>query len=205
MNEEREYTLETEDGRFLLRTTSFKAEKGSVLHSGIFSRELSSSFVAFVIAVAVLFLMGANYGLSLAHYILASVVFVILFPVLRIYVFRRPLLETLYDGDSGILTITLITPFRRKTVRRPAAKLRDVRLGHTRIEPENPDGIAVVEKVALQHGTVIPGFGKAEDFFNIELVFDDESYIILTTGEKTKAEEVLNKLKGILSDASYKD
>ena len=68
MKEAETYRIEIEDGRVALKTASFKAEKGSVLHSGIFNKELASSFVAAVAAAVVLAFFALNYELGIIHY-----------------------------------------------------------------------------------------------------------------------------------------
>jgi hypothetical protein len=45
-NNNKTYQLDIKDNILIFRTTFFKAEKGSVLHSGIYNRELASSLLA---------------------------------------------------------------------------------------------------------------------------------------------------------------
>ncbi|NIN70309.1 MAG: hypothetical protein GTO63_37660, partial [Anaerolineae bacterium] len=40
--------------------------------------------------------------------------------------------------------------------------LEEVRRRQIVIEPENPDGVDFVAKIAIQHGTLIPGFGETK-------------------------------------------
>ncbi len=195
MNETGTYRLEIEDSRVTLRTTSFKAERGSVLHSGIYNREFSSSFVAVTVAAAVLVLFALRGELQLLHYVMAVAVFVVVFPLARVYLFKEPCLETVFDRDTGSVRITLIKPFGSRSIKRSLDSLADIRISHIRMEPENPDGVAFVKKIALQHGTVIPGFGQIEDFYNVELRFDGEGFIILTTRTEPEARAVVDKLR----------
>ncbi len=195
MNESGTYRMEIEDNRVTLRTTSFKAERGSVLHSGIFNREFSSSFVAVAVSAAVLVLFGLRGELQLLHYVMAAAVFIVVFPLARLYLFKEPCLETVFDLDAGSVSITLRKPFGSSSIKRSLDSLDDIRISHIRFEPENPDGVAFVKRIALQHGTVIPGFGQVEDFYNVELRFDGEGFIILTTGTEAEAGAVVDKLR----------
>jgi len=195
MNEAGTYRLEIEDSRVTLKTTSFKAERGSVLHSGIYNREFSSSLVAAAAAAAVLVFFALRFELQLVHYIAAAAVFIIVFPLARGYLFKEPCLETVFDRDAKTVSITLRKPLGSRSIERPLDSLDDIRIRHTRIEPENPDGVAFVKRIALQHGTVIPGFGQAEDFYSVELRFDGEGHVILTTRTESEARAVVDKLR----------
>jgi len=189
------FVLEPLDGAIRLKTTSYRADRGSVLHSGIFSRELASSFVA-AGAAAAFIIVFAIYGvLRLVHYIMAAAVFVIVFPLARIFIFKERYLETVLDTRSGEVRIAVKGGMGKKEMIRPLKDLKDIRISWLRVEPENPDGIAVVEKIALQHGTVIPGFGEVKEFFNVELVFDKESFTILTVESEPEAVSVVERLK----------
>ncbi|GMT47929.1 MAG: hypothetical protein IEMM0007_1495 [bacterium] len=195
MNESGTYRVEIEDSRVTLRTTSFKAERGSVLHSGIFTREFSSSFVAVAVSAAVLAFFALRHELRILHYVIAVAVFILALPLARIYLFKEPCLETVFDLDAKSVSITLRKLFGSRSIKRPLDSLDDIRISHLRIEPENPDGVAFVKKIALQHGTVIPGFGQVEDFYSVELRFDGEGFVILTTRTESEARAVVDKLR----------
>ncbi|HEC97447.1 MAG TPA: hypothetical protein ENI58_04725 [Nitrospirae bacterium] len=195
MNESETYRVEIEDPRVTLKTTSFKAERGSVLHSGIFNREFSSSFVAVAVAAAVLAFFALRHELHLLHYVVAVAVFIVVLPLARIYLFKEPCLETVFDLDAESVSITLRKPFGGKSIKRPLDSLDDIRISHIRIEPENPDAVTFVKKISLQHGTVIPGFGEGKDFYSVELRFDGEGFVILTTGTESEAKAVVDQLR----------
>ena len=194
MNESGTYRVEIEDNRVTLRTTSFKAERGSVLNSGIFTREFSSSFVAVAVSAAVFVFFALRHELRILHYAIVVAVFILVFPLARIYLFKEPCLETVFDLDTKSVDITLRKPFGSKSIKRSLDSLDDIRINHIRMEPENPDGVAFVKKIALQHGTVIPGFGQVEDFYSVELRFDGEGFVILTTRTESEARAVVDKL-----------
>ncbi|GAB4414497.1 MAG: hypothetical protein OHK0032_10620 [Thermodesulfovibrionales bacterium] len=190
------YQIDIGNDLLIFRTASFKAEKGSVLHSEIYNRELASTFVAALLAVTVMILLAMRYKLQLLHYVIAVAIFIIVFPLCRAYVFREPCLETQFDKASKIVSITLKRLIGSKTIEMPIGSLRDIRISHVRIEPQNPDGIRFIERVALQHGTVIPGFGEAKDLYNVELLFNEEERdVIFTTAIKQEADSVVEEIK----------
>ncbi len=190
------YKLSIEEGRVVLVARTFRAEKGSVLHSGIFSRELASSFVGAGLTLVFLVVVYFTAGVSLLSYALAAVLFALTTLLSRIFLFKEPFLETLIDKRG--FTITLHRPLFKKRVQKSLSQLKDVRVEHRRFEPENPDAVEFVEKIALQHGTVIPGFGKPQDFYNLVLDFDDQSLVILTSDSRDDVEGVLVKLRSFL-------
>ncbi|NOZ25433.1 MAG: hypothetical protein GXO94_05010 [Nitrospirae bacterium] len=195
MNESGTYRVEIEDSRITLKTTSFAVERGSVLHSGIYNREFSASLVGAAAAAAVLVFFALRGELQPVHYIVAAAVFVAAFPLARVFLFKEPCLETVFDLGEKTVSITLRKPFGSRTLRRRLDSLADIRIVHTRIEPENPDGVAFVKRIALQHGTVIPGFGQTEDFYSVELRFDGEAFTVLTTRTESEANAVVEKLR----------
>ncbi len=199
MNDRGVYRLWSEGGRLILQARSFEAERGSVLHGGIYTRELSSSLVAAAAAGAVLVYYALGKGLGLVHYVAAVVVFVVLFPVARFFIFREPFAETVFDRDDGTVSITVRKPFGGRRIQRPLGSLRSVGVRHVRIEPENPDGVDFVKRIALQHGTVIPGFGEPRDFFILELAFDSEVFSVLTLGDREEAEDVAARVRSFIA------
>jgi hypothetical protein len=195
MSEGGSFTIEKENGILRLTTGSFKTDRGSVLHSGIFNKELASSFVAAIVSSAFIILIAAFGDLKLFHYFIAAIIFVVIFPLSRIYVFKEHVLETTVNSKSGKVLLTLTGPLGKKKIESSLAGLRAISVDHIRIEPENPDGIKIVEKIALQHGTVIPGFGEVKEFFNVDLRLDDEKVTVLTTSDEDEARSVADELR----------
>jgi hypothetical protein len=193
---ERQFTLKVKNNTLLFRTSSYRAERGSVLHSGIYNRELTSSLVAggLLVAVAIAVVLA---GMSVTgyHFALAAAAFVGLFIFFRVYVFFEDFLEVIIRRDKGHISV-----FRKgfRSLRR-AAPLREVtgiRKGFTVIAPENPDGIKFVEKVALQHGTVIPGFGEVREYHTVNVEFSGgDTVMVFSTVEKADADEVLAAMR----------
>jgi hypothetical protein len=191
--------LKIENNRLVFSTTSFKAEKGSVLHSGIYNRELASSLAAGAAMTIAGFFFAARYKITALHFLLALVLFAALFLVFRTYIFREPLLCVTIDKDRGDINLSLDRMFGKKNISFELAGLKDIRQGHVSIAPENPDGIRLVEKVALQHGTVIPGFGKTAEFYTVEMEFKDGRRImIFSSPEPSAVNDIAIKIKNFI-------
>jgi hypothetical protein len=200
---EQSYTLNIKRDRLMFRSTSFRAERGSVLHSGIYSRELASSLVAGgLVALLSVVLFYADVESTSLHIGGYAVLFVVLFVLLRVYVFYEEFLETVIDkGEKTLTVFRKGLPSEKTTV--PLAELAGIRKGYTAIAPENPDGVRFVEKIALQHGTAIPGFGELKEYHTVNLEFSDgDTLMVFSTENAATAEEVLglmNKFVGVQS------
>ncbi len=192
------YTLQVEADRLILRTTSYRAEKGSVLHSGIYSRELASSFVGAGITIVFILFWYMLSTITLTVIILAVLLFTVVFILSRLYIFKEPYLECVIDKRNGTVKVTLVRGIFKRSVKKDLKDLRDLKTTHKRFEIENPDAVAFVEKIALQHGTVLPGFGEPEEFYEVLLKFTDSEIPILAVKEKGEAEDFINKVKRFL-------
>ncbi|MBI3592867.1 MAG: hypothetical protein HY099_05250, partial [Nitrospirae bacterium] len=75
-------------------------------------------------------------------------------------------------------------------------ELDNIRQDYSAVTPENPDGIRLVERVALQHGTVIPGFGETSEFYTVELEFKNgRRLMIFSSKEPSRADDIATRLK----------
>lgn len=192
---EKPYQLNVEKDTLVLKAGSFRAEKGSVLHEGIYNREFISSLAAAVLGGTVVFALAVFFDLGIMNYVAGGVVFVVSFPLLRAYIFRESFLLTEIDRAKGTVTIRLRKPFGSRTVTEPMDRLKEVRVHHTRIEVENRDAVEFVEKISLQHGTVIPGFGQAEELYSVELMFDGKGTSVFVSKEQDRAEAVMREVR----------
>jgi hypothetical protein len=184
----------------VFRTGSFSSEGRSVLHSGIYNRELSSSLAAGA-AVLMFGLFFARYfKLSAVFFIVTIVLFAVLFVSLRIYIFREPALEAVFDKGKMTITISIRKRIRNVVRSFPMGKLSGIALDHVTVQPQNMDGVEFVEKIALQHGTVIPGFGKKEDFYTMSLDFQGEKVVIFSARDKQSAEAAASELRKYVND-----
>lgn len=193
------YRLEREDNISVFRTGSFSAEGRSVLHSGIYNRELSSSLAAGAAVLAFGLFFARYFEMSALFFIVTIVLFAILFVLFRIYIFREPALEAVFDKGKGIITVSVRKRIRTVVRSYSARKLSGITLDHVTVQPQNIDGVEFVEKIALQHGTVIPGFGKKEEFYTVSLDFQGEKVVIFSAREKQGAEAAAAELRNQLN------
>lgn len=196
---EKPYEIALTGNRLNLRTSFFTAEMGSVLHSGIYNRELTSSLAAGAVIVIAGFFVASGVKLHLVHFfgILAS--FAVLFLLLRTFVFRDPMLETVFDKDAGRITILRRGVVGSRKSEYPLERLEDIRERTLSLSPENPDGIKMVEHIALQHFTVIPGFGRTSVFNTVELVFRGGAEVMICSSQDASSSgELTEQLKNFV-------
>lgn len=191
------YELNIKGNMLTLKTPSFKAERGSVLHKGIYSMELTSALASGALILLIyLVLKPKPTFLYLIISIIQFIVFVIFF---RMFILYEPILEVAIDKSKSRITV-LIKKLLPKKVSYPLSELKDVKQDHIVFTPENPDGVRVIEKVALQHGTVIPGFGEVKEFYTIELEFrDSKSIMVFSSNKESEADDLYISLKGFIN------
>ncbi len=190
----------------IFRTTSFKAEKGSVLHSGIYNRELSSSLAAGALVMLLGFFFALRFKTTAVHFIVALLLFAVFFIVFRTYIFLETVLCVAVDKKNGNIDIALEKIFGKRRITFPLSELDNIRQDYLVVTPENPDGIRLVEQVALQHGTVIPGFGMTAEFYTVEMEFKNGKRItIFSSEDPSMAENIRAKLSGFIGQVQLKD
>jgi len=194
------YSLQVSDNKVILRTTSYQAERGSVLHSGIYSRELAASLFSGAIVVVFLFLVAIWHKPTWIHFVVAAGMFALMVPVSRYFIFREPELITVFDLQSKQITINLKAPLKSRSIIKPIDKLQNIKVYHKRYEVENPDAVAFVKKIALQHGQVMPDFGNPQEFHTLILEFEDEKIPVLTLKDSEEILSFADKLKKFLRD-----
>ncbi|MDI6800900.1 MAG: hypothetical protein QMD01_02420 [Thermodesulfovibrionales bacterium] len=193
------YQIDIKDNLLTFRTAFFKAEKGSALHIGIYNRELASSLAAGALVMLLGFFLAAKYKITAVHFIAALVLFTAFFIGFRTYIFREPLLYVAIDKARGVINFSVNKIFGQKNFSFPIAELENIRQDYVSITPENPDGIKFVEKIALQHGTVIPGFGKTAEFYTVEMEFKNRQRIMIFSSEDpSPADDIAIKFKNFI-------
>jgi len=201
------YQIERREYGVVVRTTSFRAERRSVLHSGIFNRELASSLAAGAVIVLMGFFFALHVKVTIIHFIAGVSVFALLFVLFRMYAFREAVLETAFDRERNKITISLKRTIGKKCLSYPMDALTGIRIYHLSLEPENLDAVKLVERVAVQHGTVIPGFGKVEDFYCVELALRDRKAVMFSArtqkGAESFVDELRTSLAGVLPPAVW--
>jgi hypothetical protein len=80
-----------------------------------------------------------------------------------------------FDATAGEAKISAawITKRLKETI--AISSIREIGIETRKQAVENPDAVEFVEKISLQHGTVIPGFGKEKVFFLLKLRLNDGS------------------------------
>jgi Ca2+/Na+ antiporter len=200
---EKPYHIERKGNTVVLGTKSFRTERRSVLHSGVFNRELASSLAAGAVIVAISFFFALYSKITALYLVAVVLLFAALFILFRLYVFREATLETVFDLEKGTVSISLKRALGGRSETYPLAALSGIRLDRVCIEPENIDAVRLVERVAVQHGTVIPGFGKTEDFYTVELDFGEKRAVVFSARERQDAEAAATELKGSLSELPF--
>jgi len=175
MDRERPYRLSIEKERLIFMTSSYRAEKESVLHKGIYSLELASMLSSATITGILYIYIAFNYGITTFHYLLLLIIFVFGFIGLRASLFREKKLRLILDRGRRMATI--IRPgilFNRREVI-AFDQIDSVHVGTRRIVPENIDGIEFVERISRQHGSAVPGLGEEVEFITLNLRLKDGS------------------------------
>lgn len=194
------YSFSDIDGKTIFRTGSFSTEKGSVLHSGIYNRELTSSISSGALLVLALMLFSQHIKMELSVVFGLLVLFVGLFLAFRFFVFKDPVLVVCIDKVAGCLTVTRDFGLFKKKETFDLKDVVAIKRDYLSSLPSNPDGVKVVENIALQHFTVIPGFGQPTEFHTVVLTSKDGDQVVLFSSKDEKeADEVRDRLWSALS------
>ncbi|MFO0753397.1 MAG: hypothetical protein U0411_08745 [Thermodesulfovibrionales bacterium] len=196
---EKETRIEESEDMLALWTTSFRADKGSVLHSGIYNREMASGLAAGACTLAAAFFFAALFPAAPLLFSAAAVFFVLLFLLFRKCIFREESLRAVFDRRKGTVSFSLSRPFGGREAWYPLSEIAAVRQERRTVLPENPDGVRVVEKIALQHGTVIPGFGETAEFHTVEVECrGGERIMVFSSQEPARAAEIAQKITNFI-------
>ncbi len=190
MNSSKKYQIEIEKDRLIFRTALFRAEKGSVLHKGVYTKEFASMLFASAICVSVYMVM-VNDEITFFHHLIVLSVFIITFLGSRKFLFKERSIEVVFDKPNNTLRITRPRLIKKKIEEMPLDNIRSVSAGSKKFIPQNPDGIKFVERISLQHGSPVPGLGDEEDFITLLLNLTDGSERIIY------AEKIEGKIDGV--------
>ena len=196
---EQSYEIEIKKDRLTFKTSSFKAEDVSALHSGIYNKEMSSSLASGALILLIFILLYyAGLRMDMIYVVFAAVLFVMFFAIFRTFIFFEPHLRMFIDRAKGKVEV-FIKSLRRKKWSFPVNEIEAIRKGFTIIAPQNPDGISMVRKISIQHGQVIPGLGEIKQYHSVNLELKDGTVIMLfSTFYPSEAEEVLRTLTNFL-------
>lgn len=173
------------------QTNSFRQERGSVLHPGIYNRETASILASAACVVLIGFFFAPRAAPSHVHFPAGLILFLLLFLFFRTYVFIDSILRVVIDKRNNTVVIG------RRIF--PLQELVSVLEENKEIAPENPDGVKVAGKIALQHGTVIPGFGETFRFRTVVLKFRySDSMVIFSSGDYSETANVTNLFRNFM-------
>jgi len=194
------YRMAKDTTRLVFRTTSFVANRGSVLHSGIYNREFSSVLASFALAGIAYFLLVTGFGKKTFFYAVFMVLFIGTFPLFRTYVFRERYAEAVFDRAAATIEISRSWIRRKVLLNKPLESIAGIRIDTTKTEIVNRDGVAFVEKISAQHGTVIPGFGEEATFYSLKLRFSNGTESTLFADRNMRdVISVYDEIKGFLN------
>jgi hypothetical protein len=163
------YSLSKDGTMLVFRTTTFIADKGSVLHSGIYNRELSSWLASFTFAGIAYFFLVGSFGKQVVLYAISMALFIVTFPLFRTYLFREQFLETVIDRAEAKVAI-IRHGIRKKVLETiPIRDITGLWIDTQKTEVVNRDGVELVQKISAQHHTVIPGLGEETVFYSLKL------------------------------------
>ncbi|MBF0472946.1 MAG: hypothetical protein HQK91_00435 [Nitrospirae bacterium] len=202
MNNDLRYKIAVSGETLSLLTTSFRAERKSVLHSGIYTKELSSMFAAFIVSFIYIIYVSFISQLHWLNFIIASVGFIVLFPICRIFIFKEHLMSVIFDKSNNLITITQNCIIGKKIQQKKLSSLSEITIDHKMIEPQNQDGIEFVKKISLSHGAPMPDLGSIEHFYNINLAFSNGLIMIFSAPDQIESEGLVKIIREFCFDIS---
>ena len=194
------YHIETKGDRLIFSTSSFKAERGSVLHKGIYNKEFTSVLVASAICMLTyMAIVNVSDEIGFIHYMIIITVFIIAFLFARLILFKKKYLEVVFDKSNNVVNINRPGFIRKSTERIPLNNIKSIDIGSKKFSPENIDGIRFVEKISAQHGSYIPGLEDEEEFITLSLRLSDGSEKTIYAGNAKEEPEIpLREIKQFL-------
>ncbi len=198
------YDIKTEGNTMTFTTPFFKAEKSSVLHSGIYSKEFNSMLLSGAACLFVYILTEfMAHKLAVLRYLLLVVILVTTFIVGTKVIFKEKYLEAVFNKSDQLITFTESGLFSNKVETLPFADIESVEIGTKTFAPENTDGVAFVQKISLQHGSAVPGLDQTEEFVTVLLKLSDNSEKIIFAGKTdTEPETPFNEIKQYLENSA---
>jgi hypothetical protein len=173
ITKEKGYTLIKKDDALVFRTLFFSAERESVLHKGIYSKDFAAAMSSLAIAGLVYAVLALNFRRTIFFHLVFAAIFIGGYPLFRTFVFKDRFLEAFFDRSRGLAEISVTGLVQRKAESLPLSAVKSVLIESKKIGVENPDAVEFVEKISAQHGTVIPGFGEEKTFFMLKLKLAD--------------------------------
>jgi hypothetical protein len=173
VTKEKGYAVSRTGGVLVFSTSLFSAERESVLHKGIYSKDFASALSSLSLGGLVYAVLALNFRRTIFFHAVFAVIFIGGYPVFRKFVFKDRSLEVLFDRARGLAEISVTGLLRRRAESLPLSAVKNVLIESRKIGIENPDAVKFVEKISAQHGQVIPGFGEEKTFFMLKLKLAD--------------------------------
>jgi len=125
--------------------------------------------------------------------------FIIFFYGSRTYVFYDKKMEVTFNNNDAMVRIKRPGFIFGKTEKLPFSAISSVEMGGRTFTPDNPDGVAFVEKISAQHGSFIPGLGEEQEFVTISLMLTDGTERLIFAGHIGDEPEIpLRKIRSHL-------
>ncbi|MBF0559241.1 MAG: hypothetical protein HQL08_10725 [Nitrospirae bacterium] len=193
------YTFDMNDTVLEFQTTSFTTEKGSILHSGVYNRETAAMLAAGAFIILLGFFFASSLSLSVSKSAGVLVLFILSFLFFRTFVFPEAVLRVIIDRKNNIMSIISRAAFQSRKLEFPLSDIEDMREDCMEIVPENPDEVSVVKKIALQHGSVIPGFGETAVRYTVSFELRNAGGLpIFSSTDVAAAGDVMEKFKNYI-------
>lgn len=183
MQDKKGYSLEETANVLIFTTASFRAEKSSVLHSGIYNYEFSSILSASVVCGIVYVMAAVRFRVSSVLLLGIVVLFITVFILFRRFIFKDKSLRVVFDRFDR--TIMIYRPYiigcRSEVL--SFEDLASVDVGSKSMALENKDAVRFVQKISLQHGSEVPGLGDEEEFVTLALKLRDGTERLIYAGK----------------------
>jgi hypothetical protein len=193
------YRTEKTGDILIFKTAYFSAERGSVLHSGIYNRDFASALSSLCVAGLVYLVVVMNLKKGILPHVVFLVVFAAGFLFLRGFVFKERYMETVLDRAAGRAEIYMVGITKKKKDSVAIKDINNVLIERRKSAVENPDGAEFVQKISSQHGMAIPGFGEEKIFFLLKLKLSDGTdRLIFADGDMQGVIKAHNEIKAFL-------
>lgn len=178
------------------KTPFYKIERGSILNKGIYNLELASLLASAVPGAVVFLVLNSKTGTFVLPSLFALLAFIGSFFLFRGLVFVKRELKFAIHKKSG--SVFLHTPFRKLQVFR-INDIKKVEAKVNKLSPENPEGVALVEKIALHHGQVVPDFGSESEIYSVQVELrNGNTFPVYAGPDKDHAADITVRIKEFL-------
>jgi hypothetical protein len=181
--EVKNYQIKIEKDRLTFITTSFRAEKRSVLHEGVYTKEFASMLFSSAVCISVFQVMVfITDRTAPVHFLYILLLFIISFLGSRKFLFKERYQKVVFNKADNTATISRPGLLKKNTEKISLDRIKSVEVGSKKFTPENIDGIKFVERISLQHGSYTPGLADVEEFVTLTLKITDGSDRVLFAG-----------------------